>query len=197
MQSRIAFLYNIHISPYAFCADTSEPLRVRKLLLHRREIRKLIGKLIGHRYRIARRLGEGGTSVVYLATQERVGGKVAIKLLLESATEQQANRFTKRITRIDAVEPGRLTVTARADGYASAFQEIDVAPGEVVERLLPAARQRECGEGDEQRDHDEDLEQGQTTTSRRRARLWPFGRPPLAAPTRSWIKSWKSASCGY
>lgn len=38
------FLYNVHISPYEqgniFNAD---PLRVRKLLLHKREIRKLIG----------------------------------------------------------------------------------------------------------------------------------------------------------
>jgi len=40
------FLYNIHISPYAFAVHSAtDPLRVRKLLLHRREIRKLIGKL--------------------------------------------------------------------------------------------------------------------------------------------------------
>jgi SsrA-binding protein len=45
LQGGQVFLYNIHISPYAFCADTADPLRVRKLLLHRREIRKLIGKL--------------------------------------------------------------------------------------------------------------------------------------------------------
>ncbi|MCI5115509.1 MAG: SsrA-binding protein SmpB [Candidatus Electrothrix sp. AW2] len=40
------FLYNIHISPYAFAVHSAtDPLRVRKLLLHKREIRKLIGKL--------------------------------------------------------------------------------------------------------------------------------------------------------
>ncbi len=40
------FLYNVHISPYAFATYTaSDPLRVRKLLLHKREIRKLIGKM--------------------------------------------------------------------------------------------------------------------------------------------------------
>jgi SsrA-binding protein len=40
------FLYNVHISPYSFATHISpDPLRVRKLLLHRREIRKLIGKL--------------------------------------------------------------------------------------------------------------------------------------------------------
>ncbi len=40
------FLYNVHISPYSFAARTdNDPLRVRKLLLHKREIKKLIGKL--------------------------------------------------------------------------------------------------------------------------------------------------------
>lgn len=40
------FLYNVHISPYAYETHTqTDPMRPRKLLLHRREIRKLIGKL--------------------------------------------------------------------------------------------------------------------------------------------------------
>jgi SsrA-binding protein len=40
------FLYNVHISPYTFATqEVPDPLRARKLLLHRREINKLIGKL--------------------------------------------------------------------------------------------------------------------------------------------------------
>lgn len=40
------FLHNVHISPYDFAThDKTDPLRVRKLLLNKREIRKLIGKL--------------------------------------------------------------------------------------------------------------------------------------------------------
>ncbi len=40
------YLYNVHISPYSFATHISpDPLRVRKLLLNRQEIRKLIGKL--------------------------------------------------------------------------------------------------------------------------------------------------------
>jgi SsrA-binding protein len=40
------FLYNVHISPYSYATHINQdPLRVRKLLLHRSEIRKLIGKL--------------------------------------------------------------------------------------------------------------------------------------------------------
>lgn len=40
------WLHNVHISPYSYATHTkSDPLRTRKLLLHRREIRKLIGKV--------------------------------------------------------------------------------------------------------------------------------------------------------
>jgi SsrA-binding protein len=41
------FLYNVHISPYSHRGYADhEPLRRRKLLLHKREIRKLIGKTV-------------------------------------------------------------------------------------------------------------------------------------------------------
>jgi SsrA-binding protein len=40
-----AFLHNCHISPYSHGnRENHEPTRIRKLLLHSREIRKLIGK---------------------------------------------------------------------------------------------------------------------------------------------------------
>ena len=41
-----AILHNVHISPYSHAThNPNAPLRVRKLLLHKRELRKLIGKL--------------------------------------------------------------------------------------------------------------------------------------------------------
>jgi SsrA-binding protein len=41
------WLYNVHINPYTHRGYSShEPTRKRKLLLHRREIRKLIGKTV-------------------------------------------------------------------------------------------------------------------------------------------------------
>ncbi len=41
-----AFIYNMHISPYEHGnIFNKDPLRVRKLLLHKREIRKLIGSV--------------------------------------------------------------------------------------------------------------------------------------------------------
>ncbi len=41
-----AVLHNVHISQYSHAThNPNDPLRVRKLLLHKRELRKLIGKL--------------------------------------------------------------------------------------------------------------------------------------------------------
>ncbi len=41
------FIYNVHISPYSHRGYADhEPLRKRKLLMHRSEIRKLIGKTV-------------------------------------------------------------------------------------------------------------------------------------------------------
>ena len=41
-----AMLHNVHISAYTFAThNPNEPIRERKLLLHKREIKKLIGKL--------------------------------------------------------------------------------------------------------------------------------------------------------
>jgi SsrA-binding protein len=40
------WLYNVHISPYKFATQESpDPLRMRKLLLNKKEIKKLIGKV--------------------------------------------------------------------------------------------------------------------------------------------------------
>lgn len=40
------WLHHVHISPYSHATDqTVDPLRTRKLLLHKREIRKLLGKI--------------------------------------------------------------------------------------------------------------------------------------------------------
>jgi SsrA-binding protein len=41
-----AMMHNVHISAYTFATQNpNEPIRERKLLLHKREIKKLIGKL--------------------------------------------------------------------------------------------------------------------------------------------------------
>ena len=64
------YLYNVHISPYSFAAHSShDPLRVRKLLLHRREIKKLIGKV-----------KEKGVALIPLKIYFINSGKVKVEL---------------------------------------------------------------------------------------------------------------------
>ncbi len=93
------FLYNIHISPYTFCTHSAaDPLRTRKLLLHRQEIRKLIG-----------RLNEKGVALIPLKIYFIDNGKAKVEIGLargkklydkrESLKEQQAVREVQRMLR--------------------------------------------------------------------------------------------------
>jgi len=45
VEGREIFLYNMHISPYEYCSDEQDPLRPKKLLLHKHEISQLIVKI--------------------------------------------------------------------------------------------------------------------------------------------------------
>ncbi len=94
-------LYNVHISMYSFATQNpNEPLRVRKLLLHHREIKKLIGKL-----------NEKGLALIPLKIYFIENGKAKIELGLArgkreydkraSLKEQQSNREIQREMRHD------------------------------------------------------------------------------------------------
>ncbi len=93
------YLYNIHISPYAFAVHSAtDPLRVRKLLLHKREIKKLIGKL-----------NEKGVALIPLKIYFISNGKAKIELGLArgkklydkraSLKEKQSKRDVQRSLR--------------------------------------------------------------------------------------------------
>ena len=46
IEGREVYLYNCHISPYSHGTDANhEPLRTKKLLFHKKEIKKLTGKI--------------------------------------------------------------------------------------------------------------------------------------------------------
>ncbi len=94
-----AMLYNVHISLYTFAThNPNEPLRVRKLLLHRREIRKLIGKM-----------KEKGLALIPLKIYFAENGKAKVELGLArgkrqydkraALKEQQSNREIQRAIR--------------------------------------------------------------------------------------------------
>lgn len=94
-----AMLFNVHISHYLFAThNPNPPLRVRKLLLHKQELKKLIGKL-----------KEKGLALIPLKIYFKENGKAKIELGLakgkklydKRATlkEQQSNRDLARVMR--------------------------------------------------------------------------------------------------
>ncbi|MCL2789860.1 MAG: SsrA-binding protein SmpB [Desulfobulbus sp.] len=95
------FLHNVHISPYSYATHVDQdPLRVRKLLLHRREIRKLIGKL-----------HEKGIALIPLKIYFIESGKAKVELALArgkklydkraALKERESNREMERSLRHD------------------------------------------------------------------------------------------------
>jgi SsrA-binding protein len=94
-----AILHNVHISLYSHAThNPNDPLRVRKLLLHRREIRKLIGKL-----------QEKGLALIPLAIYFNDKGKAKVELGLArgkrqydkraALKEKQSDREVQRVMR--------------------------------------------------------------------------------------------------
>ena len=77
-------MYNVHISQYDFAThNPNEPLRVRKLLLNRREINKLIGKL-----------REKGLALIPLKIYFKENGRAKVEIGLARGKRQYDKRAT-------------------------------------------------------------------------------------------------------
>src|SRR3954471_19608176 len=94
------FLYNVHISPYSHRGYADhEPLRRRKLLLHKSEIRKLIGKTV-----------ERGMTLVPTRLYFK-DGRVKVAVSLAKGKKEYDKRETER--RREADRETRAAVKAR------------------------------------------------------------------------------------
>jgi SsrA-binding protein len=94
------FLYNVNISPYSHRGYADhEPLRRRKLLLHRSEIRKLIGKTV-----------EKGMTLVPVRLYYK-GGRVKIAVSLAKGKQAYDKRET--IKRREADRETRAAIKSR------------------------------------------------------------------------------------
>ena len=79
-----AVLHNVHISQYSHAThNPNDPLRVRKLLLHKRELRKLIGKL-----------QEKGLALIPLSIYFNDRGKAKVELGLARGKKLYDKRAT-------------------------------------------------------------------------------------------------------
>jgi SsrA-binding protein len=79
------WVHNLHISPYKYAAAhaSPEPMRLRKLLLHKREIDKLVGKV-----------QEKGFSLIPLKIYFSPEGKVKLSLGLAKGKTEYDKRDT-------------------------------------------------------------------------------------------------------
>ena len=94
------FLYNVNISPYSHRGYADhEPLRRRKLLLHREEIRKLIGKTV-----------EKGMTLVPVRMYFK-NGRVKVAVSLAKGKKEYDKRET--LKRREAERETRAAVKAR------------------------------------------------------------------------------------
>jgi SsrA-binding protein len=94
------FLYNVNISPYSHRGYADhQPLRRRKLLLHRDEIRKLIGRTV-----------EKGMTLVPLRLYYK-GGRVKVAVSLAKGKKDYDKRET--IKRREADRETRAAIKAR------------------------------------------------------------------------------------
>jgi len=76
------WLHNVHISPYSHATqDLPDPLRTRKLLLNRREINKLLGKVM-----------EKGVALIPLKIYFNDKGKLKLELALARGKKQYDKR---------------------------------------------------------------------------------------------------------
>lgn len=71
------------------------------------------------------------------------GGRVAVRLLMESATTQQAARFSQRIARIDAVEPQRARLIEQAAQHRREVSTGPATPILAASRRAVEARREE------------------------------------------------------
>ncbi len=90
VEGREVFVLNVHISPYSHRGYSDhEPLRRRKLLLHRQEIRKLVGKTT-----------ERGMTLVPLRMYFK-NGRVKLALALAKGKKEYDKRETIKRREVD------------------------------------------------------------------------------------------------
>src|SRR4051794_22569515 len=99
------------------------------------------GSLIADRYRVTERLGSGGMATVYLAEDERLGRRVAVKRLHAGSPEDTAKRF-RREARLGASlnHPNIVTVFDTVTDEGSVVIVMEHVDGETLADVVRRGR---------------------------------------------------------
>src|SRR5215208_5714543 len=99
------------------------------------------GRLLAERYRIVNRLGSGGMATVYLAEDERLGRRVAVKRLHAGTPDDTAKRF-RREARLGASlnHPNVVTVYDTVTDDDSVVIVMEYVDGESLADVLRRGR---------------------------------------------------------
>lgn len=107
---------------------------------------RMIGRILGAKYELLARLGEGGMGTVYRARRIHIGGEVAVKVLHNKfvAAEDAIERF-RREARAAAMlhHPNVVAIHDYEDGGGAAAGERGAAPAFIVMELINGASLRE------------------------------------------------------
>lgn len=122
--------------------EEQDLLKQDKLVVDDGEKDPFIGKIIGERYRIEKRIGRGGMGLVYQAQHTSVKRTVAIKLLPQTslAEETAHRRFFREAQLAGSLEHPNVIavhdygVTDGADG--APYIVMDYAPGEPLSKII-------------------------------------------------------------
>ena len=98
----------------------------------------LIGKIIGP-YRVLRKIGKGGMSVVFLAEDERLGRRVALKMLDQPSTDREKILTEARhLSQLN--HPGIVTIHDVIDHPEGIFIVMEYVEGDSLENFLRTHR---------------------------------------------------------
>src|ERR687888_1132646 len=99
----------------------------------------LIGTVFDGRYRIVRKLGTGGMADVYLAEDEELGRRVAIKILNDShaADDQFVERFRREATNAAGLShPNIVSIYDRGEAEGTYYIAMEYLEGKTLKELI-------------------------------------------------------------
>ena len=99
----------------------------------------MIGALLSNRYRLESKLGSGGMSTVYLAVDETLGRKVAVKVMHQEISDQQdqLERFRREARAVAQLShPNLVGVIDAGEDGGRPYIVFEYVPGQTLKQRI-------------------------------------------------------------